>query len=912
MALLCRCIAVAVLAGGLAVLGASVSSSARADSAATGAKRYGACMAAQKAGDLLLLVDESRSLQASDPRAARVQAARYLLQTLGRFADRVKADLDVAVAGFADSYAVEHDWTRLTGATADEVGQQLSTLASKNTGLDTDYWLALDGARQTLASRGAGPGGANRCQAIAWFSDGKIDFTARPVTKPYADGVSLDSPNGIDETARRATEQICRNGGLADQLRSRGIVMLGVGLSAEGRPSDFDVMSAISTGHGVGGMSCGSITEPVPGDFYPASGIDDMLFAFDALNPEPGVQQKGPVCQLEVCEEARHDFVLDRSIKSVSILGSGGEPGIMPYLISPSGQKLELPKKPGKTGVEVAGVPVEYEWQSDSAQTISLRNTGGPEWAGRWAVVYVDTTGQHPNAVSRVNIHISTDIFPALRDAATLSWHSGQILKGLTFGLADGAGNPMRPDDLAGTAVFSAALVPDGASPMPLLVSVPKGDIAKPVDANLTAVKPGHAVLRMSLVITTAPATGPQGAEIAPGTTLSPQGVDLPIQILPKAGLPTPGGRIDFGTVQAAKGANATLSITGPGCAWIDASDATKVVAGPDGIGATHVTSSADGPSSCLKVPAGQTAELPVTLRTDHDGHGGLDGSVPLHVSALDNPQDTQVVDVPFGASLLKPLSTTNFVLVFIAALLLGPGIPLALLYASKWWVSKIPDVPMLAERIRVDVEADTVRRDGAPFAMAEDDLVRPVPGLTGGTRRLSVLGVTLATTVGRSPFGSGHVAVAAGDLVSAGSELPATDDSGVRAVLPLAVHNTWLVLHDPRGPATAAEVLLLVGGRTDTAARDRLYDEVSRRLPELLSALRLRAVQAGLASPHEPGQQASPFGEAVSLPHRPDPFGGAGEPMGPTGPMGDAGGSGSRRTGHPGRSDPHPFDPFG
>ena len=93
----------------------------------------------------------------------------------------------------------------------------------------------------------------------------------------------------------------------------------------------------------------------------------------------------------------------------------------------------------------------------------------------------------------------------------------------------------------------AAALVPDGAAPLPLLQSVAKADIAQPLDADLTKVNPGHAVLRMSLVITTAPATDPSGATIAPGTELSPQDVDVPVQILPRLGLPTPGDRIDFG-----------------------------------------------------------------------------------------------------------------------------------------------------------------------------------------------------------------------------------------------------------------------------------------------------------------------------------------------------------------------------
>ncbi|MGV7484859.1 hypothetical protein PJI22_29325, partial [Mycobacterium kansasii] len=82
--------------------------------------------------------------------------------------------------------------------------------------------------------------------------------------------------------------------------------------------------------------------------------IDDMLFAFDSLYPDPGVpQRKGPVCELQVCPEARHDFVLDRSIKSVKILGSGGTPGIVPYLISPSGQRVELPNRPGQISTEI-------------------------------------------------------------------------------------------------------------------------------------------------------------------------------------------------------------------------------------------------------------------------------------------------------------------------------------------------------------------------------------------------------------------------------------------------------------------------------------------------------------------------------------------------------------------------------
>jgi hypothetical protein len=52
---------------------------------------------------------------------------------------------------------------------------------------------------------------------------------------------------------------------------------------------------------------------------------------------------------------------------------------------------VKLPNKPGKVDVQIAGTPVQYEWQSDSAQTISIRNSGGPEWAGKWAVGSMST-----------------------------------------------------------------------------------------------------------------------------------------------------------------------------------------------------------------------------------------------------------------------------------------------------------------------------------------------------------------------------------------------------------------------------------------------------------------------------------------------------------------------------------------
>ncbi|OOK64158.1 hypothetical protein BZL30_9183 [Mycobacterium kansasii] len=192
-------------------------------------------------------------------------------------------------------------------------------------------------------------------------------------------------------------------------------------------------------------MPCGNITEPAPGDFYRVSNIDDMLFAFDSLNPEPGVpQRKGPVCELQVCQEARHDFVLDRSIKSVKILGSGGTPGIVPYLISPAGRRSSC--RTGQAGQH------RNRWHPSRIRMAFgvVANHHDPQYrqsrlAGEVGDRLRRHHRQHPDAVSRVSIHIITDIFPVLVDAAKVAWRSGQAVKGLTFGLADGQGNPVKP-----------------------------------------------------------------------------------------------------------------------------------------------------------------------------------------------------------------------------------------------------------------------------------------------------------------------------------------------------------------------------------------------------------------------------------------------------------------------------------
>ncbi len=181
------------------------------DSQESAVADFGGCLASQREGDLLLMIDESGSLQQSDPDAARVEAANYLLGQLESFGSSAGVALDVAVAGFSSDFTMHAPWTRLDSGTLPELQDEVDAFRSRTSGLDTDYWLALDGARGALAEHATG--GPATCQAIAWFSDGKLDFTARDGEKPYAPGISMATDEGVAQVVDAARESICRPAG---------------------------------------------------------------------------------------------------------------------------------------------------------------------------------------------------------------------------------------------------------------------------------------------------------------------------------------------------------------------------------------------------------------------------------------------------------------------------------------------------------------------------------------------------------------------------------------------------------------------------------------------------------------------------------------------------------------------------
>ncbi|MFX4272126.1 vWA domain-containing protein [Propionibacteriaceae bacterium Y1685] len=864
------------LFGTVAAAGASSSTARAADGAVD---VYGGCMVNNKAGDLLIMIDESESLKENDPRNERVSAAKYLLERLTGFASRTKVDLQVSVAGFSHNYSEAQPWTKLDNAGRDRTNATIDSFAGdRGHGFETDYWVGLEGARKALAAHN--PKG-DRCQALVWITDGELDVDFRDSgeerdkygeNKPYVDG-RIDNEDKARKAEVEAERQICRDGGLADQLRSSKITLFGVGLRGTGQP-DYTLLKSIALGGDAGGKHCGKVTKP-PGNFTEAANIDDLLFEFDKFD-DPSKQRKtteSGVCQGQPCPESRHTFVLDDSIQSVHVLGNAQADQLEAYLVTPGEKEVKLEKKQVGQSSETTsgGTTINWTWQSERTVVADLTGGAGAEgWSGPWSVVFVDPTASSPDAKSRTAISISGDVYPAWPAAKETTLRSGDV-HDLQLGLVNADGETVDPAKLLGQAGMNVSFEGADGQTTEIAKGLGREQITQPQKLDLTNVQPGPGNLVLTLSITTADAKTAKGA-VVKGTKLEPQTVRVPMNVEAPAGFPTVAGQVNFGSHEGpAEGAQAELAVTGPGCVWLEAGGSPEIIAGPEKLGDITFASTHDSAENCLVVEEGQTASLPLTLTTTEVDNGTLNAQIKVKVAPKDQPDKAQDAPVTATADFSKPLNKLNFALALIVALILGPGIPIGLLYLMKYLTAKIPGRPLLAQEFGVEIQAGQVLRDGKPFELQPRDLTTMVPLDNGGSRTARAGSTTLNAKMGGSPFGTGHVVVDAPGRIGASSEHTRPFGKTHAAKLPLNVHNHWVLLHNPAGPAEQATVLLLVGGDAPATTRERLVDDLSSRAPEVLEGMRH---QVGAVAGQQAAGGADPFGGGAPGPDNgPQPF---------------------------------------
>ncbi|MGU3291485.1 hypothetical protein [Williamsia sp. M5A3_1d] len=521
----------------------------------------------------------------------------------------------------------------------------------------------------------------------------------------------------------------------------------------------------------------------------------------------------------------------------------------------------------GRGATPLDGAQVDYQWKSDRTVNVTMAKSSGA-WAGPWAVVFVAPVDSPPSIRSKTNIHISGGLLPFWSDTKAL--HAGEKTS-VTFGVAAGDGSTVSPAEILGTASLTSELITAEGRSIATTASQDKRAIGTPVALDLSRAVPGQASLRLTLAVTTADARLPDGRPV-PGTVLTPRVVDVPLTVAAPEGYPTVGSSIDFGRHEGAGRWDQKVPVSGSGCVWIDAPEKAVLRGVPDGVGAVTVSSSAVSRDTCVKVSPGATALLPVSVSTQQSTNGTLNGSVTVML-APDGAGEPVAQRVDFTAQLTNPLNQPLFVGALIVTLVVGIGLPFLFLYLAKWWTAKIPGDPLVFDEIAISVVDGMVLRDGAPFTLQEQDLVTPVTGLGRGSRRVTVGSLELRTHSGLTPFGAGYVLVGKSSLLSGSSATPSSVKSPPRARLGLAIHNSWIVVVDPAGPADGARLVLLVGGLTSQDQREKLVEDMCNRAPGVIADLRSTAT--GLAT--DAGPESTPFGAESGARPGTDPFGPAG-----------------------------------
>lgn len=802
-------------------------------------EQLGACLAARRAGDLLLLIDQSGSLRQTDPQGLRVTATTYLLTQLTSYSQQAGVALDVAVSGFDATYLPAVPWQRLTPASLPAVRHGVQAFAQRNNGLDTDYVEALSGVRDDLRSRQRGAA-APRCQALVWLSDGQFDIDPHRgsdgATKPYAPGVTITDAASAAAAVQAGAQALCRAGGVVDQLRSGGTLTFAVGLGAD--PSTFALMSAAATGRGA--PACGRPTTDVVGDFRLASDVEGLIFALDKLG-QPGsssIDRTSGVCPLTACTTDQHDFVLDSSVRSVHLLAGADRPGIDVVLSPPGGGPgARFHRAAGQPPIDLAlaGQQVTGSWISGQTLQLDLSHQADTGWAGQWSVVFIDPTGSAPGARARTQIELTGDLLPALLGGPPVL-RSGDPVT-LRLGLRSAAsGQPVAASSVLGRALLSAALVSGDGSTRVLVDQAAPATLTAGTPVDLTGIAPGPTVLRLALSVQTQGLPAAAGRPAVPGTQLADRQVDLPLTVLPPVDFPTVvSTTVDFGRHDGAGPFGATVLVRGPGCVWLGP---TTLAASPDGVRSVTLTSSAAAAGSCLHVAAGATATLPLLLHLDGAGNGTVVGRLAVELAPAGAPGRALSSTLSFAADLQKPVNTAVALGVFVLALLLGIGLPLAFLYLAKRYVAKLPGEGLLAGSLPVQVVGGSVLRDGQPFTFSTADLdFVPVP--ESGTRSLQVAGLDLRSRTGWSPTSAGHT------LVRAGGAAVLTSEGTDR--LPTAVHHSWVAVVARPGLDDVRIVPLLSATGTTAQETARLAGQVRDQLPGLLARLRS---DAGLVAP--------------------------------------------------------------
>lgn len=801
------------------------------------------CAAGQGAADVVLLLDRSTSLQTSDPDNQRALAARQFVEQLGLYSSESNVSINIKIAGFDGPYRPT-EWVPLNPADLNPVWSNLDVAATPD-GLETDYWSALQGANQDLATSG----NPNSCKLLVWFTDGKYTINTAGLygLKPYSSRSVFSDPEGVAQDGRNS---ICSAAsGPVTELRARNVYLVTVALNSQGAldAADETFLRGLSTGEG----ACGGALPPDHGAYIPVTAAGDLVFELGTITAEERAQKP------YVDGKSTVTFPLFAFVSKASILADAGvvDGGVAITMTGPDGQSTTPVL--GESEFTIAGAKVKTKTVSDRVVSFDVANpTSG--LAGDWNVVF---QANNPAAVpaeafAQAGINVTVDLKLEWLDAVDRANIGDELPVRLQVLGANGQpvqGDLPQPDVVV---TWSGASAP--------LKQAPLADFVSGTTIPLTAppLSPGDGNLGFQLRLRP-PVTGAGKA-----ADLTSEVSSYPLQVRPPGQYPVVSARaLQFGpeglpgeTISGDGQAVGTIPVQGPGCIWLDES-ATTVLASPQGMESFALASESNSKETCLALADGEARELPVTLTPATAGTGAALGTATVLTAPADFVDDPLPVSVEYAAEYAKPVNRTGFFVTLVAGLLLGLGIPAALLMWTRARSAKIQvhreDFDSLSY-----VQRDlAVQGDGSigQFVIQPSEVLNASTGTEMQVQRLAVGDVELAAVPIGNPFRVADVkATRAGSvLISDWTPTPSSDGS---TRLPLSPQGHWVAWRLSDSAVTVVAFFLGSEANSDNAGElSNVFTESLQSNGEALA--RLVHDGAGAAVPVGVGARDSAAG---------------------------------------------------
>ena len=814
-------IALAFLAGGLAVPAVAEPLSPTGDRAMA---QLAGCAA--NAGHLLvsIVVDESGSLQQTDPKNQRVSGINTAIDALAdlRAGAGGKLDVQASLGVFAQGYTSLVPWLSLDKANAARLKSVSSAeLPGRNRGAYTDYRTALVDAQSSLNAREAKIGGTN-CKVILWFTDGALDVPGGPAA---------------------ARNELCAPNGIVDSVRGARISVIALALFHE--PSSVtaaqrEQLRAIAEGTGKG-LTCGKTpisSDAVAGAYLRADDASALRRVFAGVGALIGgaSQSLSVKCPSGECVAGVVRFAVDRGIAGFQVIVDSADNSARLTLRGPDGTqvrlaaasssppwgKLKVTQRSGLTTASVTFNPVSGAQVGQWTLT-SLSPSGKPSpvavdlyytWGARLVVAAPDGVLIGQDSSLRVTVMVAGQQVPP-------DWYKSMDVK---LRVGDGTPLPLAPDHNG--AFVGSITLPAGMVPSEVALTASASAVSAPSGITLAPVS-WSAVLPTRL-----PPTFPTFA-------------------------PT---RLVFPTITSGAGTTGILTLHG------SKSRATKAclhgdtkLAGPKSAGTIMVTANA----RCVEIGAGATRVWTFKVVPDALADGSVTGQLQLDLTG-ENAGDTVSVGVPVSSSMTRPVDEPLLWALVAGFIALSLIVPLALLSLANWWIGRFRLTELSrAASIPVTVTAAGIaprRKDSATLIDADD--FHPVGQGTVRKRAFNTQGVNFAHSL---PWPLADPAAYAtadrGEIVASGTG-QYTDASGSRAPVLTALEQCWVLVIDP-ATVTATEAQgRIVFVNEDTGLREIIAARSDKFLgfigwQVVWDRLSAAAKQRELAAQAEAGQTA-------------------------------------------------------